>query len=67
MAVQLKGRTAAHVQLARETRKARLAVDTGEDVEGELFWSLDNDVLAGGIPADHVVVLGTFKKTTAGR
>lgn len=33
-----------------------MTVDAGEDVEGELLWSLDDDVLAGGVPADHVVV-----------
>lgn len=36
-------------------------------MEGELLWTLDDNVFAGGIPADHVVVLGTFKKTAAGR
>ncbi len=52
-----------YVELPREAREAGLAVDAWEDVEGELFWPLDDDVLAGGVPADHVVVLGAFEET----
>jgi len=32
-------------------------------VEGELFWPLDNNVLAGRVPADHMVVLWTLEQT----
>ena len=52
--------------MPREGSKARLAVNAGEDMEGKLFWSLDDDVLSGGIPPDHVVVLWTFKETERG-
>ena len=40
---------------------AGLAV-TVEDVQGELFWPLDDDMLAGWIPPDHVVVLWPFEE-----
>ena len=32
-------------------------------MEGELFWPLDDDMLAGWIPPDHVVVLWPFEET----
>ena len=35
-------------------------------MEGELFWSFDDDVLAGGIPANHVVVLWPFEEAERG-
>ena len=31
-------------------------------MEGKLFWSLDDDVLSGGVPANHVVVLWPLKQ-----
>ncbi len=53
----------AYVQLAGEAGKAGLAVDTGQDVEGELLGTLDDDMFALWIPTYHVVVLRTFKQT----
>lgn len=32
-------------------------------MEGELFWTLDDDVLAGRVPSDHVMVLWTLEET----
>ena len=49
--------------MARETGKTRLTVDAWEDMERELLWSFDDDVFAGRIPADHVVVLWSLEKT----
>ena len=31
-------------------------------MEGELLWAFDDDVFAGGIPANHVVVLWPFEE-----
>ena len=31
-------------------------------MEGKLFWSLDDDVLSGGVPANHAVVLWPLKQ-----
>ena len=56
-------RTSTHVQLARETSKARLAIHAGENVEGELLGAFDDDVFAGGIPTNHVVVFGAFEES----
>ena len=47
-----------------EAGEARLAVDGRKDVEGELLWTLDDDVVAGWVPADHVVVFRTLEETT---
>jgi hypothetical protein len=49
--------------LPREASEAGLSVDAGEDMKSELFWSLDDDVLAGLVPADHVVILGSLEET----
>ncbi len=48
--------------MPRERSKARLAVNAGENMERELLWTFDNDVLSGGIPADHVVILWPFEE-----
>lgn len=31
-------------------------------MERELLWPLDDDVLAGGVPANHVLVFGAFEE-----
>jgi hypothetical protein len=31
-------------------------------MESQLLWPLDDDVFAGWVPANHVVVLGAFEK-----
>lgn len=59
----MRKRRRPYVQLAREAREARLPVHAWEDMECELLWSLDDDVLSGGIPANHVLVLGSFEET----
>ena len=45
------------IELPRKGSESGLTVDTGENVEGELLWTLHDDVFAGGVPPDHVVVL----------
>jgi hypothetical protein len=37
-----------------------LTVYTWKNVEGELLWPLYDDMFAGSIPANHVVVLWAF-------
>lgn len=32
-------------------------------MEGELLWTLDNDVFASWVPADHVVIFGALEET----
>ena len=49
-----------------EAGEAGLAVDAGQDVQRELLWFLDNDMLARGIPPNHVVVLGTLEQAANG-
>lgn len=39
-----------------------MAVDGGQDMERKLLWPLDDDVLAGGVPANHVLVFGAFEE-----
>ena len=46
-----------HVELPREAREARLTVNGGKDVQGQLLRTLDDDVLASVVPANHVVIL----------
>lgn len=60
-------RTATYVQLTRETREPRLAVDRGKDMEGELLWPFDDNVVASWIPPNHMVILGFFKQTAGSR
>lgn len=31
-------------------------------MKGELLWTLDDDVFAGGVPSDHVVVLWALEE-----
>ena len=47
--------------MPREAGEAGLAVDAGENMKSQLLWPLDDDVLARGVPTDHVVVLGSLK------
>ena len=35
-------------------------------MQRELLWFLDNDMLARGIPPNHVVVLGTLEQAANG-
>lgn len=51
------------VELPRKGSKSGLTVDTWEDMEGELLWTLHDDVFTGGIPSDHVMVLWTLEET----
>jgi hypothetical protein len=62
---QGRGKAAAYIQLPGKTGKTRLAVNTGENMKRELFWSLNNDMLALRVPADHVMVLRTLEQTAA--
>ncbi len=55
-----------YVELTRETSKTRLTIDGGKDVQSELLGSLDNDMVASGIPSYHVVVFLLFEKTEIG-
>lgn len=50
------------VELPREGSKSGLTVDAWEDVEGKLLWTLYDDVFAGRVPSDHVVVLWTLEE-----
>jgi hypothetical protein len=54
-----------NVELTRKARKPGLAIYAREDMDRELLWFFDNDVLAGGIPANHVVILSTLEKTAS--
>lgn len=45
-----------------EARESRLTINAGKDMEGKLFWPLNDDMFAGGVPANHVVVLGAFEE-----
>lgn len=47
--------------MAGEAGEARLSVDGRKDVEGELLWTLDDDMVPGWVPADHVVVFGLLE------
>jgi hypothetical protein len=40
-----------------------LTIDAGEDVKCQLLWSLNDDVLACWVPANHVVVFGALEET----
>lgn len=35
-------------------------------MEGKLFWTLDDDMFAGRVPPDHVMVFGTFEQACGG-
>lgn len=37
--------------------------DTGEDEKGELFWTLNDDVLALGVPANYVVIVLSLEES----
>lgn len=50
------------IELAGEGGEAGLAVDGGEDMEGELLWAFYDDVVAGGVPANHVLVIGLLEE-----
>ena len=47
----------------REAGETRLTVDAGEDMERELLWPFYDDVLARGVPSNHVVVLRSLEET----
>lgn len=51
--------------MPREAGETGLSVNAWKDMQSELLWPLDDDVLAGGIPADHVMVLRSLEE--AGR
>ena len=51
-----------HIELAGEGSKTGLAVDGGKDMEGELFWAFDNDMVASRVPSNHVVILLLLKQ-----
>lgn len=40
-----------------------MTIDAGENVQCELFWALNDDLLALRVPTNHMVVFGLFKKT----
>lgn len=48
------------IELPREAGESGLTVYTWKNVEGELLWPLYDDMFAGSIPANHVVVLWAF-------
>ena len=48
--------------MPRKGSKSGLTVDAWEDVEGKLLGSFYDDVLAGRVPSDHVMVLWTFEE-----
>ena len=51
--------------MPREGSKARLAVQVNAvRTWSELLWTFYIDMLSGGITADHMVVLWTFKQST---
>jgi len=49
-----------HIELPREAGESGLTVYTWENVEGELFWAFDDDMLSSRIPANHMVVFWAF-------
>lgn len=53
-----------HVELARKRCEARLAIDTGKNVQRELLGAFDDDLLAFGIPANHVLILLFLEQAT---
>lgn len=53
---------ATYVELSREAREAGLTVYAGKNVKRQLFWLLDDDVVARCVPSDHMVVLGAFQE-----
>ena len=52
-----------HIELAGETRKAGLAINRGQYMEGELLGSFNDDVVARRVPPYHMMVFGLFKQT----
>jgi hypothetical protein len=52
-----------HIKLPRETGKARLSVDTRQDMDGQLLRLFDDDMLALWVPSNHVMVLRSLQKT----
>lgn len=51
------------VELPRKGSESGLTVDAWEDVESELLRTFYDDVFAGGVPSDHVMVLWTLEET----
>ncbi len=54
------------VKLPREASKSRLTVYTWKDMKSKLLWSLYDDMFAGRVPPNHMVVFRTLKKTEKG-
>lgn len=55
------------IELAGETSESRLAIDTGQDMDGELLGLFNNDVFTLRVPSNHMVVLRPLEKTVQGR
>lgn len=56
------GERSTDVELPRKGSESGLTVDAWEDVEGKLLRTFYDDVFAGRVPSDHVVVLWTLEK-----
>jgi len=56
------GERSTDVELPRKGSESGLTVDAWEDVEGKLLGTFYDDVFAGGVPSDHVMVLWTLEK-----
>jgi hypothetical protein len=52
-----------YVKLPREASKARLTINAGQDMDGQLLWFFDDDMLALRIPADHMMIVRTFEQS----
>lgn len=52
-----------YVELTGKWSKAGLTINARKDMESELFWAFDDDLLALWIPTYHVLILWFLKKS----
>ena len=50
-----------YIELAGETGKAGLTVDRRQYMESKLLGTLDDDMLASSVPANHMMILRTLE------
>jgi hypothetical protein len=55
-----KNKRNTNVELTREAGKSRLTVYTWQNMKSKLLWSLHDDMFAGRVPPNHMVILRTL-------
>jgi len=56
-----RGRRETYIELAGETSKAGLSVNRREYMESKLLGTLNDDMLASSVPANHMMILRTLE------